>query len=819
MQLFYNSVALHDLGEISVSQSHAYDPPESPQRVLVTFKVKIDLFEVNFADNYGRVLRVREALRTQSAVLQWRDTDMTQDWLNQVVDVVSDDLPDEPNAWGTYQQQINLVFHYQEANLVTNNQLAQYRNGTGPYLVLGNVTKFASGYQAKRFSEMRDQRERAGGTVGMSGYFLASETDTLAARRASLLALSTALANVVNGSYGNLIYADFAQDVRIETFNAEVDQAKDVINWSLTASYTLFPNEDGYVTVEFEAGVREENEEGESFLNFTGRIAATDKTTAEAKLTLLRAAVLKQYGWNVSADEQTRKDTKYKYISANGDDATANLATLVGDTSNAFLELSFNEEYRRRRTDIITSTLRISSRKEVKVGLEQVTYSGSVLCSAATVDLAKALAERKANELGYNKLKDMDNGVLKGSIYLGSTLSWDVRHLNQTIVNGVAQSNTGKREFMRLDFSYEYQTKISDERVFLEVTEEATTELFGADSYSVSGSLVGKSRGACNTAYTSMVASSTTTYVGKLVRNERFTESRQSAKAILTQPGTDYLTQFIKLDFSFQSFKPKTVGGAIGMRYALDISRNFKTLEKVTTVSGSIFASATVINAICYGSNVAAEPVSTNFLDTFIAALGLTSPVETRRAIDHEYQPNTWTSGVISTRVDAILKLDFSSTYESDITGETGILECEVTEEVEYSAPRLVVQSLPGPSGYNVTDGTYAEAYLAEAVSVVQDCGIEPGRRTVRGSVTAASLAAAETWAKGKRLMLTGWKLPAETAYTHNKFPERMETQYVFKPRVNGIARRDLDGAAENARVWRCSFAFGEVLCYYPMPA
>jgi hypothetical protein len=53
----------------------------------------------------------------------------------------------------------------------------------------------------------------------------------------------------------------------------------------------------------------------------------------------------------------------------------------------------------------------------------------------------------------------------------------------------------------------------------------------------------------------------------------------------------------------------------------------------------------------------------------------------------------------------------------------------------------------------------------------------------------------------------------------HTLLPERCSTQFVFRPRTAGVARRDLDGAAENARVWRCSFTFGEILCYFPMPA
>src|ERR1700704_2229976 len=102
MELSYASVPLHELGEISVSQSEQFDPPESPQRILVTLKVKVDFFADSFAHNYGLVQQLRAALRTQHGQLVWSDSSTSQDWLNRTVEVTANDMPEEPNSWGSY---------------------------------------------------------------------------------------------------------------------------------------------------------------------------------------------------------------------------------------------------------------------------------------------------------------------------------------------------------------------------------------------------------------------------------------------------------------------------------------------------------------------------------------------------------------------------------------------------------------------------------------------------------------------------------------------------------------------------------------------
>src|ERR1035437_8829889 len=101
MNLIFNGFALQNLGEFPISQTREY---EEGQRAKVTLKVGVSIFERSYADNYAFVQQLREALRTQEAVLQWTNTDTNTDYLNQTVTLQSSDLPDE---WGQYQMQFN----------------------------------------------------------------------------------------------------------------------------------------------------------------------------------------------------------------------------------------------------------------------------------------------------------------------------------------------------------------------------------------------------------------------------------------------------------------------------------------------------------------------------------------------------------------------------------------------------------------------------------------------------------------------------------------------------------------------------------------
>jgi hypothetical protein len=167
--------------------------------------------------------------------------------------------------------------------------------------------------------------------------------------------------------------------------------------------------------------------------------------------------------------------------------------------------------------------------------------------------------------------------------------------------------------------------------------------------------------------------------------------------------------------------------------------------------------------------------------------------------IDHEYVPSEFTSNAaaLDTAIaDRAQKLDFTIEYEDSMTPAESILECEVSEEVQYSGNRLVVHPIPG--GY----------------SVVQNTGVEPGSRRVSGSVLALTYAVAEAYAIGKRSLLTGYGSPVVNAPR----PEKLTTGFEFRPLTVGIADGVRETSTTNVRAVRVRFDFSEILADYPVP-
>jgi len=75
-----------------------------------------------------------------------------------------------------------------------------------------------------------------------------------------------------------------------------------------------------------------------------------------------------------------------------------------------------------------------------------------------------------------------------------------------------------------------------------------------------------------------------------------------------------------------------------------------------------------------------------------------------------------------------LVKMDFSCAYVQRLEGEDALIEVELSEEYEHSGSRLVAR----PTAFGR--------------DVVQTCGIQSGRRTIRASATAVLEATAVAW-------------------------------------------------------------------------
>jgi hypothetical protein len=156
---------------------------------------------------------------------------------------------------------------------VTNMAATFQRSGAGSPIPFGQVRLWDSNYKAERFDSMRSERSHATGTISASGVWPVSQTLTLIQRRSALLAMQVAMQTEVTAAADGLLrYGTWQRTVRVEDFSAKINQAETGIDWTLSASYSSFPNEGGYATMEFTVDQRQDNETGDAFLTFAGEI-------------------------------------------------------------------------------------------------------------------------------------------------------------------------------------------------------------------------------------------------------------------------------------------------------------------------------------------------------------------------------------------------------------------------------------------------------------------------------------------------------------------------------------------------------------------
>jgi hypothetical protein len=397
------------------------------------------------------------------------------------------------------------------------------------------------------------------------------------------------------------------------------------------------------------------------------------------------------------------------------------------------------------------------------------------------VDAAYGTALVQAQAYGANRETAIDPTAYLRS----STISSDQRQL----------SLASPAEFVRLTFSYEYQSKLSAGRAYLEMTTSVQQDIFGVDVETCSGFIAARDQATAQSLYGQQIAP---IYAGRLIHTEqssfsqsqnqtsddRTDQARATGRTITmtsgSGPSAAFNTQHVRMEFSLTVFSPKAVG-TVGLKYSIEVTRDFLPLELRTTVQGSCFA----------GNRALADTA----VGALLAAMNYGASVRSRRNEDRE----TNAQGKAGDGVTGVmLKLDFEEEFVGRVTGQAGVIEMKLTERVVYSGTRWSTQNLP----FNA-DGT-------GGVAIVQPSGVEPGSRTVTGSVTASTYATAQAWAVAQRALLTGDKLGGDYPQ-----PEQWDTDFQFVPRIDGIPTGD----NANVQLYRVSFTFAEILPLYPVPA
>ena len=357
VKLIYNGVDLAQLGVFRIlSHTTQREPADHPQWERVSYRVRLDFFEQTFQDNLGLVRQLQAALKTQQAQLLWQD-DNGANYLNRTVTAGDDESADEGlNRGGTRWQAVVFTFWFYQHDVAANALQAFYtRSASGaPDLSLDAVTGWSERLAITRWDDLRDARKLVQGTVAAAGRLRADTTQGLELRRQALLAVKDRLIAELQGQSGRLRFGTFDRVVRVTEFKAEIDQPSHGINWSLTAVYTVFPNEADYAVLEVRIARRENLAEGVKYLSLTGKIGAPTIAAARTRLALLQGALVPA-GYVMLAREDSEPHLRTESGGATGDQGDGAVST----------ELSFTLEYRDtsslactyKRTGVNTPTL------------------------------------------------------------------------------------------------------------------------------------------------------------------------------------------------------------------------------------------------------------------------------------------------------------------------------------------------------------------------------------------------------------------------------------------------------------------------------
>ena len=424
-------------------------PEKLGQKEIRQVHIRIVAYEQDYETNMNLIQQARAAMQEQNkefvvttpaTVLSDNSTVPGSVVYDRPATVVSHDLPEDPNGWGTFKMLANVVLEFEvdlTDPLVHLAASFQQTGVTGGPLSLGMVYTFKPSYRSTKYSELRNIRERAAGTLSMTGEIfigLADDNGATDTRRTQLKAAISSLQTQINGRDGLLTYglgavpgspSFFNQIVRVQSFDADVNQALNGITYTLTADWTAFPNEATYCAADIRVDRQEDREAGEKFIRLTGRIGAPNPTIANAKLTLLMQSVLTNatncdgdQAWLTLAPHTFSTNPRY----VNSDDtntansvASANAlksnpvmgptdgATGLNLSSNVFLELEFNIEWRKKSAQLLSWKLHIDTSDDASTGMQHVSYTGSVVASGSTPDIAYSAAVAQATILGDGK--------------------------------------------------------------------------------------------------------------------------------------------------------------------------------------------------------------------------------------------------------------------------------------------------------------------------------------------------------------------------------------------------------------------------------
>lgn len=748
MELFYNNEPLHAVGILGeLSQRTAPEPePAKASRRRVTLSGTLTFRERSWASNRALVEQVQAIFATTSARLLWQDENSSTKYADREVFVGDVQWPDTGKG-GTRHQKLTFEFHWYEETEDASIAATWQPTGSATVTTLSRVESVRESLGIERAHGLRPDRVGAGGSVSLRGKYLPELDDALDDRMTVLNATRETWITAFNVRDGTLIFggASFNRVVKVKAFQCEIAQDGMALDWSLDAEYSRFPDESNYFLCRYEIKEQDQREQGQKRVTLSGQIGAQTLTAAQAKLASLRALLGGRYSGKTLVLDGPAESTSREF--AGVEDAPVGV---IGVTdAPAFHELTFTETYKVTSGTVADWSLRMADEETPSQGFVRRTFSGSVGAKGATYDAAYQACVTKAKALAADKHVMMLSGVIRASD-------------NQQSAD---YQGAGTDRFCRVEFEYAYQLK-SASRTWIEIESEARLETFSVSRETVSGSVMATDAATARTAYAIIRAGYSTLLVeNETVREKRVNVGRGSIAAGATNPspltppnsgagwgtsinttevtadtaestspepqivnppvtGSTYARQWTGLTFSFVVVRPKT-SSQVAVKYAQQTTADYESLLTHTSLSGQVQAdSLATANAV-------------------ITAL-LPGGIQPKRREVTEDLGQFWGASPYSSKVPsaapAVYGYSFNVTWEAALTSYSGLVEANVTEELEHSGANWV---------------THRTAF---GRPVVQQCGYTPAGRTVRAEATCAVEATAITWCKRAwRLAYGGW--------------------------------------------------------------
>lgn len=641
-----------------------------PRKYTESFRIKLRFFETSFADNEARwnilKTKLRQTPRGQLVITDERGQAIE----NRQVRFAGIEGGEE---WGQYRREVTVSFEAIGGVLLVSDQCASFTPTGQTQIVLPNVETMNGGIKTDRPTSHAAIRREQTETVNLSGKWTANPELTTAQRRDALLAKKAEIEGIKNAPDGVLTYGSFSKTMQIESVNCDLGDATDELTWTLSAFLRRFPT-GVYAELEYEADFSEDVEDGTRTVSVTGKVVADTKDHATSAALDVKAEF-------AGSRQFLSQSLRYRIIKGT-------------DGTDDCVELNFTFRFKEAFGATTSYKLTVTTAYDARAGEVTVTYAGSVTATNAATALAKA--------------RDLGSGKEGGTMYL-------MNSSEQVATHGVGAVDIS----VSVDFTYAYLGKSAIK--FAEVSYDTGTEFFGANTFTISGSVTASTEAAALTYARSFKVA------GLLERSIKETPSK-------IQKDTHAYDLFNKVEFSY-TYAKAAIRNTVS--YGKEVSHDFDARETTVSFSGT-----------CYGGSEAACNATIDSVVTESTAGARKVRSVRTPNFDHD----------ASNGLTVLNSVSFNDTWRLPLQASDSatIIDAQYSIARSFGVWKAVIDEIPG-----------GNPFVQE--NVTKTCGTI----TVSGSVTAAASAesAARTWARDKKTFATGHIDQAEETPSYTYLP------------------------------------------------